>query len=181
MKTNTTILTLLVAAATVTGCSSIDGDQVSVSSATEVNENMTFQVDPITKSRDLQTASYWATCKEQNDGVGYRYRTSVYENGKAQTQLYIRLKSSRGAYAINKAFDEEGQNYAVKVYKPETKSDSVVYEHFALAISPEQLKAASQSPVNLHLVGDNHNCTIVVEQPVSYAFDANLNALLATD
>ncbi|OEF29211.1 hypothetical protein [Vibrio rumoiensis] len=177
MKKYSTILALSFTGL-LAGCSSIDGDQVSVRSATDVNENMTYQIDPITKSRDLQTASYWAKCDDKFDGVGYRYRTSVYQNGNHQTELYVRLKSSRGAYELNKAFDDKGETYDVKIYQPDVKSDSVVYEYVGVRFSDKQLEQASQAPLNLHLVGDQDNCTIIVEQPVSFAFEANLKAIL---
>ncbi len=160
------------------GCSTIGGDQVSVKSAQDVNDHMTFKRDPITRSLDLQTDSYWAKCEEEWDGLGYRYRTSVYPSGNQQTQLYIRLKSSQGPYSINKAFDESGDNYSIETYQPETKSDSVVYENFALNFTPQQLKKASEGPLVMYLKGDNHNCTITVEQPVSYAFWLNLEELM---
>ncbi len=64
------------------------------------------------------------------------------------------------------------------VYQPENKSDSVVYENFALDISPQQLKAAAEGPLSLHFVGDKNRCDIVVEKPVSWVFDMNLDALL---
>lgn len=178
MKTYSTVLALSITSLLM-GCSSIGGDHVSVGSATDVNENITYQIDPITKSRDLQTASYWAKCDEKLDGVGYRYRTSVYQDGREQTELYVRLKSSRGTYGIHKAFNQQGQSYKVKTYQPEIKSDSVVYEHIGIIFSPEQLHQASQTPINLHLIGNNNNCTIIVEQPVSFAFEENLKALLA--
>lgn len=177
MKTYSTVVALSIASLLM-GCSSIGGDRVSVGSATDVNENITYKMDPITQSRDLQTASYWAKCDEKLDGVGYRYRTSVYQNGHQQTELYVRLKSSRGSYGIHKAFNDRGLRYKVKVYQPEIKSDSVVYEHIGILFSPEQLHQASQAPINLHLIGDSHNCTIMVEQPVSFAFEENLKALL---
>lgn len=84
----------------------------------------------------------------------------------------------KGAYGIEKAFDDNGENYPLEVYKPENKSDSVVYENFALNISPEQLKAASKAPVVMHLKGKQHDCTFTVEQPVSYAFSLNLDELM---
>lgn len=160
------------------GCSTIGGDRTSVKSAQDVNDHMTFKRDPITRSLDLQTESYWAKCESEWDGLGYRYRTSVYPSGNQQTQLYIRLKSSQGAYGIEKAFDDDGTTYPLKVYKPDNKSDSVVYENFALNITLEQLNAASQAPIVMHLKGKQHDCTFTVEQPVSYAFSLNLDELM---
>lgn len=160
------------------GCSTIGGDRTSVKSAQDVNDHMTLKQDSMTRSLDLQTDSYWAKCESEWDGLGYRYRTSVYPSGNQQTQLYVRLKSSQGAYGIEKAFDDNGENYPLEVYKPENKSDSVVYENFALNISPEQLKAASKAPVVMHLKGKQHDCTFTIEQPVSYAFSLNLDELM---
>lgn len=170
----TTVLTASVLA----GCSTIDGDRVSVKSAQDVNDHMTFKRDSLTRSLDLQTESYWTKCESEWDGLGYRYRTSVYPSGNQQTQIYIRLKSSQGAYDIEKAFDDNGEHYPVELYKPENKSDSVVYENLALNISPEQLKAASKAPVVMHLKGKQHDCTFTVEQPVSYAFSLNYDELM---
>ncbi|MBD1577007.1 hypothetical protein HC723_11255 [Vibrio sp. S11_S32] len=175
---NVKIATGLSVAILVSGCSTIGGDQVSIGSADEINQNITLKQDPLTRSADLQTASYWTKCDGKFDGAGYRYRTSVYANGHQQTQLYVRLKSSQGPYGINKAFDDDGEQYKVTVYQPENKSDSVVYENFALDISPQQLKAAAEGPLSLHFVGDKNRCDIVVEKPVSWVFDMNLDALL---
>lgn len=178
MKVKYQLVYSVIAVALMSGCSTIGGDQVSIGSADEINQKITLQQDPLTKSQDLQTASYWAKCDGKFDGVGYRYRTSVYSNAHQQTQLYIRLKSSQGSYGINKAFDETGSSYPVTVYSPESKSDSVVYEYFALDFSSEQLKAATKDPLTLQLVGDKNKCKIVVEKPVSRVFSLNLDALL---
>lgn len=172
------LCTSVIAATILAGCSTIGGDQVSVKSAQDVNDHMTFKRDPITRSLDLQTDSYWAKCDEEWDGLGYRYRTSVYPSGNQQTQLYIRLKSSQGAYGIEKAFNDDGDNYPIEMYQPENKSDSVIYENFALNFTPEQLKQASKEPVVIYLKGQQHNCTFTVEQPVSYAFSLNLDELM---
>lgn len=170
--------TSVICVAFLAGCSTIGGDQVSVKSAQDVNGNMTLQRDPITRSLDLQTDSYWAKCDEQWDGLGYRYRSSVYPSGNQQTQLYIRLKSSQGHYGINKAFNDHGEHYPLHTYQPENKSDSVVYENLALTLSEAQLKSASEGPLVIYLKGDQHNCTFTVEQPVSYAFSLNLDELM---
>ncbi|MFV0577030.1 MAG: hypothetical protein ACK5NC_16645 [Vibrio sp.] len=155
------------------GCSSIDGDQVSVESAQAVNDQMTIKRDAITNSLDLQTESYWTKCEDVWEGVGYRYRSSFYQSGNQHTQLYIRLKSSQGAFGINKAFDDNGENYTVDVYQPEVKSDSVVHENFAVNFTTEQLEKASKGPLVMHLKGEKNDCTFTVDQPVSYAFYLN--------